>query len=180
MLASTLYKSIYSFLGDTTPLRVDCGKLCNKACCSEETSAGDEMEEAGMYLFPGEKNLFINHPNYRVLPSDFIYGKKHADIVICNGPCERETRPLSCRIFPLVPYFREETGLKIIQDPRAYVMCPLSTKDAYPYLDPKFIKKTTSVFRLLTQFSEVRQFLVGLADILDDYLKFEQEGSKYR
>ena len=173
MQASNLYKSIYTYFGDTTPTPFDCGKLCNKACCGD---SGADDDETGMYLFPGEKALFLNHPNYKVVSSDFCYGKNNADIVICKGPCERDSRPLSCRIFPLIPYFRQSSGLSIVRDPRAYAVCPLSAKEAYPYLNPLFIKKTESVFRLLINFRQVRLFLEGLADILYDYFKFEQKG----
>ena len=173
MQASNLYKSIYTYFGDTTPTPFDCGRLCNKACCGD---SGTDDDEAGMYLFPGEKALFLNHPNFKVVSSDFCYGKKNADIVVCKGPCARDSRPLSCRIFPLIPYFRQSSGLHLIQDPRAFAMCPLATKEAFPFLDSTFINKTESVFRLLLNFHEVRIFLEGLTDILDDYLKFSTKG----
>ncbi len=171
MNAGKLYRAIYEFWGDTTPLYGDCGALCDKACCKSDDANDDET---GMYLFPGEKALFLGHPNFKVVPSAFIYGdKKVADIVICKGPCTREMRPLSCRIFPLIPYFRTNSGLKIITDPRAKHLCPLAQKKAFRYLNPAFIRKTEKTFRLLSQFSEVRTFLEGLSDILDDYLKFD-------
>ena len=173
MQASKLYKSIYTYFGDATPTPFDCGKLCNKACCGD---FGPEEDETGMYLFPGEKPLFVNHPNFRVVSSDFRYGNKNADIVICKGPCERSSRPLSCRIFPLIPYYQRSCGFRLIQDPRSFAMCPLAEKEAYPYLNAKFIKKTESVFRLLLNFEEIRLFLEGLTDILDDYLIFQQKG----
>ena len=51
MHISEIYKSIYRYWDDTTPLYGDCGKLCGKACCeSDET----DEDETGMYLFPGE------------------------------------------------------------------------------------------------------------------------------
>ncbi len=167
MLASNLYQSIYRYFGDTTPIPSDCGMLCNKACCE----SGD-TDDTGMYLFPGEKTFFLSNPDFKVIQSDFTYGNKNADIVICKTACMRDARPLSCRIFPLIPYYREKDGLSIIQDPRAYGMCPLAEREAFQYLDPHFIKKVTKTFRLLTKFSEVRLFLEGLSDILDDYLKF--------
>lgn len=171
MLASMLYKSIYTYFADTTPLKFDCGTLCNKSCCSCDENEIDD--ETGMYLFPGEEALFYNNPDFKIITSEFVYGNKNADIVVCKGICKREMRPLSCRIFPLVPYYRHESGLKIIRDPRAYSICPLSSKRAYEYLNPKFVKKTESVFHLLTQFHEIRIFLDALSDILDDFLKFE-------
>ena len=168
MHISEIYKSIYKYFDDTTPLPVDCGKLCNKACCESDD------DETGMYLFPGEEKLFINNPDFKIIKSDFTYGEKCADIVICKGICDRDLRPLSCRIFPLIPYFKENQGLKIISDPRAHTVCPLSQKEAFPYLEKNFKHKTEKVFKLLINFSEVRMFLEGLSDILDDYMKFER------
>lgn len=173
MLASTLYQSIYQYFGNTTPLSRDCGVLCGKACCD---SGADDDEETGMYLFPGEKPLFLNNPDYKVLSSEFTYGTKHADLVICRTPCVREFRPLSCRIFPLIPYFRKNAGLSVITDPRANALCPLAEKEAAVFLNRTFLHKTESVFRLLIKFAEVRAFLEGLSDILDDYLKFMPKG----
>lgn len=169
--AESLYKSIYQFWGDTTPLFGDCGELCGKACCESDDSIDDET---GMYLFPGEKALFLNRPNFKVVSSDFTYeNDKLADIVICKGPCTRDARPLSCRIFPLIPYFRKDSGLKIIIDPRAKHLCPLAQRKALPYLNPDFLRKVEKTFRLLTKFPEVCAFLEGLSDILDDYKKFD-------
>ena len=37
MQASTLYQSIYTYFGDTTPLLADCGALCGKACCGGDS-----------------------------------------------------------------------------------------------------------------------------------------------
>lgn len=170
MHISYIYKSIYRFWGDTTPLFGDCGALCGKACCESDAAA---EEETGMYLFPGEKALFLHDSNFKVLPSEFVYGDgKRADIVICKGPCMRDLRPLSCRIFPLIPDYKNGE-LSVIQDPRAKHMCPLAQKQAMKYLSPEFIAKTEKTFRLLMQFSEVRAFLAGLSEILDDYLKFD-------
>ncbi len=170
MHISEIYKSIYRFWGDTTPLFGDCGELCGKACC---TSDDTDLDETGMYLFPGERALFATDDNFKIVPSDFTYGDgKAADIVICKGPCTRDFRPLSCRIFPLVPYYKNER-LAVIQDPRARFLCPLAQKKALPYLDPAFLRKTEKTFRLLLKFPEVRAFLEGLTEILEDMLKYD-------
>ena len=169
MHISELYKSIYHFWDDTTPLYGDCGTLCQKACCMSD----EEEEETGMYLFPGEKALFQDNAGFKILSSDFSYGKEtYADLLICNTPCSRDERPLSCRIFPLIPYYKNGV-LSIIQDPRAKSICPLAQKKALSYLNPTFILKTEKTFRLLLCFAEVRDFLSGLTEILDDYMKFD-------
>ncbi len=163
---SEIYKSIYKFFDNTTPLTVDCGKLCNGACC-----VSDDEEETGMYLFPGEEVLFLNNPEFKVIDSEFEYNGKCAKIVICKGTCERDLRPLSCRIFPLIPYIKND-NFDIIFDPRAKSLCPLCDLPDFSQLDRKFILKVRKVTKLLTKFKETRTFLESLTDILDDYLKF--------
>ncbi len=166
MHISEIYKSIYKYYGETTPLLVDCGKLCNGACCES-----DDNEETGMYLFPGEEKLFYNNPDFKIIPSEFEYGSKFANILICKGRCQRENRPLSCRIFPVIPYIKNN-NTKLIFDPRAKSVCPLTELTDFSQLDREFIRKTENVIRLLMKFSETRIFLESLTDILDDYLKF--------
>ena len=168
-----IYKSIYRYWDDTTPLYGDCGELCGKACCDTDDAI---EEETGMYLFPGEAALFQGDTNFSVVPSEFTYEannkEKIADLLICKGPCTRENRPLSCRIFPLVPYYKNGT-LTVVQDPRAKHICPLAQEGAMQYVNPAFIRKTEKTFRMLLAFSEVRAYLTGLAEILDDYFKFQ-------
>ena len=47
-----IYKEIYKRFDTLTPVPFDCGEHCGKLCCE-----GDD--ESGMYLFPGEKALFV-------------------------------------------------------------------------------------------------------------------------
>lgn len=166
MHISEIYRSIYKYYGDTTPLLVDCGKLCNGACCES-----DDNEETGMYLFPGEKALFENNPEFKIVSSEFEYNGKHAEILICKGRCDRNIRPLSCRIFPIIPYIKGN-DFELIFDPRAKSLCPLVELKDFSQLDPLFIHKTENVIKLLMRFSETKLFLTGITDILDDLLKF--------
>lgn len=166
MHISEIYKSIYDFYGETTPLCVDCGKLCSGACCES-----DDNEETGMYLFPGEEKLFIGNPDFRIIDSQFLYSGKRAKILICKGVCDRNIRPLSCRIFPIIPYIKEDK-FSLIFDPRAKSVCPLTSLSDINELEKDFIKKTKKVTKLLLKFKETRLFLECLSDILDDYLKF--------
>ena len=111
MQKTQLYRQAYDILAYTTPLYGDCGELCGAACCD----CGDH--EAGMYLFPGEEVMYKFAPEWLKLEqSDFEYASGcYATIAICNGTCDRDLRPLACRIFPLTPYF-EANKLKIIMD----------------------------------------------------------------
>lgn len=79
---SSMYNKIFKIMGELTPLTVDCGVLCNGACCK-----GDE--QTGMRLFPHEDSSL----NVRKIEN----GER---LAVCNGSCDRAERPLACRIFP--------------------------------------------------------------------------------
>ena len=124
-------------LQDVTPLTVDCGQLCDGACCA----VTDEI--TGMYLFPGEKVMYDPMPDWGELHDiDFTYdnGKK-VELFTCPGTCDRKLRPLSCRIFPLVPYAKREEKLEIKMDIRGKGMCPLATAMKIEDLNPEFVEK---------------------------------------
>ena len=95
MTCSTALTAARALLSDVTPLKSDCGRLCGGACCQPSTE-----ETQGMLLFPGEEALYAGLDGYRVL--DCAEGK----LLVCAGRCRREERPLSCRIFPLLPLLR--------------------------------------------------------------------------
>ena len=115
MDAKKIYKHLYKLLEKATPIGVDCGQLCNGACCE-----GDG--ETGMYLFPFEEQMYNGTEEWlEIYDSDFIFKGKPVKIAICNGTCNRKKRPLSCRIFPL---FKIDGELK--NDPRAVHVCPLA------------------------------------------------------
>ena len=101
-------------LEDVTPLRQDCGRFCGGACCQS-----DEDNQGGMLLFPGEEAL------YDPLPEGFSITRDDAVqdgllLLTCDGSCDRAKRPLSCRLFPLLP---TRKGAKM--DQRAWAVCPL-------------------------------------------------------
>ena len=80
-----LYRKIDRIMGTLTPLRADCGALCDRACCK-----GDDC--TGMRLFPGEQTRL------RVRETD-----DGGRLAVCDGSCERAERPLACKIFPFFP-----------------------------------------------------------------------------
>lgn len=165
-----IYQAIYRRLDDLTPLPVDCGELCGKLCCQPS-----EEEELGMYLYPGEESLFYGNDSFKIVDSELTYQNgKHAKLVCCTRPCERSTRPLSCRIFPLVPYFRRGSDVRIILDPRAST-CPLTHPAASPYIMRNFRLEVWHAFRVLSRFCEVADFLEALTDILDDTMKWREK-----
>lgn len=107
-----------ALLCSLTPLKTDCGALCAHACC-----AGDE--ETGMLLFPGEETLYEDCTFGRVVDTDFCLGGEPAKLFVCTGRCDRENRPLSCRLFPLFLAFLKNGGTKVRIDHRARAVCPL-------------------------------------------------------
>ena len=154
-----LIAQAYAIIGDSTPVRADCGMLCNKACCE-----GDE--DIGMLLFPGEAVLLHAVPYFKV--SRIKYMDSRAWFLACTAPCERELRPLSCRIFPLAPHVDENGRVTAQPDPRGKRMCPLADGK---YLDTDFRRRVEKAFVLLAGDPKMLAFMRMLSEELDDLRK---------
>ncbi|HEX2946829.1 MAG TPA: hypothetical protein VHT96_12825 [Clostridia bacterium] len=159
-----LYKKAYRILKDSTPLKFDCGLLCGAKCCSGES-------DAGMCLFPGEEILLEKHGGFLS-----IRNEKMADtdvlFAVCSRTCDRRYRPLACRIFPYAPYLDGDGRLSVIEDPRARYLCPLLNKLPEIRMDRLFRRNVRSVFQLLIQDDEIKDFVHLLSDVLDEYKRF--------
>lgn len=115
-----MYNTVYGILNDLTPLHIDCGKLCNHICCK-----GDG--ETGMLLFPNEEDRFIGEAWAKLLDTEYILSDgTQLKLLICDGACPRDKRPLSCRIFPLFGCLDMDDALYVDIDPRAVNLCPLA------------------------------------------------------
>ncbi len=160
----TFYNKIYKILEDVTPLKVDCGGLCNGACCE----ASEEV--TGMYLFPGEEVMYDLLPGWAdICESSFTYDNGiKAKLITCEGICDRSLRPLSCRIFPLVPYAKRGEKLKVVMDIRAKGICPLAKAMKIEDLDPLFVKRVTEAMNMCMKIKSVREFLFSLSQSIDD------------
>lgn len=167
--ADTIYKEAWRLLEKRTPLCVDCGQLCGGACCDD-----GGRDDAGMYLFCGEDVMYKNMPEWlRVEKSEFEYsGGKYAPIAMCSGRCERKMRPLSCRIFPLAPYKKENEPLRVIIDPRAKAMCPLARALGQNELEAEFVHAVKLVFGVLIRNKDVRDFIIEQSYLLDEAVRF--------
>ena len=130
-------------LRELTPLKTDCGRLCGGACCE-----GDE--ETGMLLFPGEEALYESCSFARVIPADFALGGTDVKLLVCEGRCERDSRPLACRLFPLFLTFKEDGTTKLRIDRRAKSVCPL-TDYGIKSLDPEFKQAARRAYDLLLE-----------------------------
>lgn len=159
-----VFESCYSLLRKTTPLDFDCGKICNGKCCK-----GDN--KTGMLLFPGEEN-FIDE-NIKVLENE--NGEKTA---VCGGNCDRDKRPLACRIYPLFPIIYKENGediIKVIFDIRAN--CPLATGE-YRF-SKKFVTGVRRVGKYLLLNDETAVFYRELSEMIKDNSELAKKFGKF-
>ena len=74
-------------LGDATPLKRDCGRLCGAACCQP-----DETGLNGMLLFPFEETYYrrpIEGFPFRLVDDDTLF--KGGKRLVCEGTCPPRT-----------------------------------------------------------------------------------------
>ena len=145
-------------LNQVTPLKKDCGRICGARCCLSL-----DGEETGMLLFPGEAAAYAEKAGWEIRQT------AQGEMVLCPGRCEREERPLSCRLFPLLPVIGEDGKVRAVIDQRARAVCPLARqgKDA---LDPAFTEAVREAGEILAQDEAQVLFL--------DRLRAEQEELK--
>lgn len=149
-----MYEKIYNTLGDLTPLEVDCGVICDGACCK-----GDE--QTGMRLFPHEESC--------LKVAEIESGEK---LAICNGTCNRSCRPLACRIFPFFPTIDENGKIFVEPDYRAFRLCPLLSHSDEIVFDPKFFKALKKVGKILAKDDECKEYLYKITEEIDMYHSF--------
>lgn len=144
-----LYKKINKILGDKTPLKTDCGRLCSCACCK-----GDD--NTGMHLFPEEKTS---------LPTKEL--EEGFRLAVCNGSCDRASRPLACKLFPFLPLVDEKGKVYVEIDYRAVRICPLLTSGAELDFDPKFFRAVKKAGKLLKKDKACLEFLEKTAEEIE-------------
>lgn len=143
MKKENVIKSCNSLLRNITPLSFDCGKICNGKCCN-----GDD--KTGMLIFPGEKDILDKGINIAEDECGNL-------IALCGGACNRNYRPLSCRIYPLFPVLKNKQGKEYIEvefDSRAD--CPLCTGEYE--ISPAFVKAIKRVGKYLLLNEETADF----------------------
>ena len=149
-----LYQKIFKVMGDLTPLKADCGQLCDGACCK-----GDE--NTGMRLFPHEES------ELRV-----IHTEDGGRLAVCEGTCDRCKRPLACRIFPFFPTIDEKGKIFVEPDVRASRLCPLLSHSDEIVFNPKFFKALKKVGKILAKDDECREYLYKITEEIDMYKSF--------
>lgn len=148
-----MYDKIFRILGELTPIKADCGTLCDACCCK----GGDED---GMLLFPGERTS---------LP---VIQAQSGQLVVCGGTCSRASRPLACRLFPLFPVIDERGRIYVEPDSRAMRMCPLARHSDEVEFDRRFVRAVRRVGRILAKQPECRDFLIRSTQEIDTVSRF--------
>ena len=147
---------LYALLGDVTPLRSDCGALCGAACCQ-----GDE--EDGMILFPGESKYYEDREGFSVQ-----YNTEYrCNCLICHGTCDRDERPLSCRIYPYFFYIGKELRVTAAPDVRAIGRCPL-TKEGIR-TNKTFLRRMRMAAKVIDGDAELKMFVAFISEKLTDF-----------
>lgn len=113
-----------------------------------------------MLLFPGEDALYRDREGWTIRQTPA------GPMVICPGTCNREERPLACRLFPLLPVIRSGT-VKAAVDQRAYAVCPLA-RQGIRALDPEFAEAVREAGRMLAEDGEQYRFLEVLTEEQDE------------
>ena len=146
-------------LRDVTPLKTDCGRVCGAACCFPYPLR--DGEASGMYLFPGEERLYGPGDTWaRVLPTDWVAAGRAVPLLVCEGTCPRENRPLACRLFPLSARAEGES-FALRPDPRGWPVCPL-IPHGISALAPAFVAAAGAAVSVLWADERQRAFLLSL------------------
>ena len=134
-------------LKQVTPLKRDCGRICGARCCRSL-----DGEETGMLLFPGEAEAYAGKPGWAVRRT------ARGDLLLCPGSCGRDERPLSCRLFPLLPLIGDGGEIRVATDLRAKAVCPLA-RQGKSAMDPAFAEAVREAGEILAAEEEQAVFL---------------------
>ena len=151
----------YAAIGDATPLKTNCGLLCDAACCF-----ADEDGQGGVTLLPGEKEL-MGEIEWGALAPD---PQMNLPFLTCHGPCDRERRPFFCRIFPLCPVIGKSGKWTVRMDARARAVCPL-TRGGLNGLDPDFLRGVRNAVQILAADPEGEAVLTKWAELENEFRK---------
>ncbi len=116
---------LFALTEKITPLHQDCGLLCGSICCKPQKNA-----DLGMYLFPGEEVMYNGQEPWLSYekhdPKQYEFPKNWHDpvyFVQCTPPCPRQSRPLSCRLFPVAPHLLQNDQLILIYETLSLPYC---------------------------------------------------------
>ncbi len=163
-----LYTKVWKKLETITPLMGDCGRLCDKKCCGG-------TEHDGMLLFPGEEYLYeaLSRDWFQIIDSNIALSDGYKiKLLVCRGECPREYRPLSCRIFPVIPYINEEGRAEFRLDLRSLGICPVVFNPRENPVEDEFIEALYSAFPPLLKDDAIVEFIEILSRQYDETAGF--------
>ncbi len=150
-------------LNEITPLKRDCGRVCGARCC-----ASLDGEETGMLLFPGEEAVYRDRDGWTTQKTP------RGTLLICPGTCDRDERPLACRLFPLLPLPGKDGVLRARVDLRAMAVCPLA-RQGRSAMDPQFTEAVRQAGELLAKEEKQRAFLETLQEEQEEIRRLRKE-----
>ena len=194
-MSAEIIEKARKYLENVTPVKGDCGKLCGSLCCknlysdnSYNFDNSDNDGEAGMWLFPGEEELYKNNKNFTVIPAN---GNNSYPFILCElfgqtasaknsgGFCARNERPLFCRLFPYFPLVRQvrrggetEYRIKIIIHPAAVKMCPAINLKLKITSDFSRAVKKACYLILNQKDGELKKYLIETGEYLNHMTEF--------
>ena len=164
MLSKETFEKIYRDLDRVSPLDTDCGLLCGCACCTGAYADGEEM---GIFLLPGEEQLFSPEDDWLDWSEEDAGELGFPDswpekvpFIHCKTPptCPRERRPLQCRTFPLAPHLTASGELSLVyNDLDMPYRCPL-IEEEIP-LNDDFVEATLAAWRILIDDPAIRDMV---------------------
>ena len=110
-----------------------------------------------MLLFPGEEEAYTGKEGWTIRETAM------GPMAVCPGHCDRDERPLACRLFPLLPVIREDGEVRAVTDLRARAVCPLA-RQGRSALDPAFTEAVREAGSLLAVDEEQAAFLKRLEE----------------
>lgn len=155
-------------LKNVTPLKRDCGRVCGARCCRSP-----EGEETGMLLFPGEAEAYAGKDGFEVRKT------ARGDLLLCSGTCDRDDRPLSCRLFPLLPVIGDDGEIRAVTDLRARAVCPLA-RQGKSAMDPAFAEAVREAGQILAAAEEQAVFLDMLEEEQNELKRLRDEFTIHR
>lgn len=146
MTVDEIYFRARLLLDGLTPIDSDCGELCGAVCCKGNA-------DEGMLLFPHEQAA-----------DEFtVRACKSGNLLVCEGRCNRDNRPLACIMFPLVPILVGDR-VKVAVNAYAFRICPLAKAGGHIKYNIDFVRAVRRVGRLLSTDEECREFLRKMSD----------------
>ena len=168
---AALLKQAYELLHSVTPLKFNCGILCGAKCCKKGST--NSTDNPGMLLLPDEEKMLRN--------SSFVLKKCHdGTILICDGKCNRDMRPFSCRIFPFYARISSDERISLRVDPRAFNICPVALKKKGARHSVHFHRNATRAIRILMKDNDFKRELIKTSEFCDGLYSFYRKILKER